>query len=99
MLLTGGDGVQAPRAQAGHGGRAEAWAQGIGMARESLGEETTRLSNALFVGFHRLGASDELVFCMRLGFLVFSSLPSLIPLPYQIFAELAPSLILWTPAD
>jgi hypothetical protein len=69
------------------------------MARESLGEETTRLSNPLFVGFHRLGASDELVFCMRLGFLVFSYFPSLISLPHQIFAEVAPLLILWIPAD
>ena len=99
MLLTGGDGVQAPRAQTGHGGGVVAWAQGIRMARESRGEETMCLSNALFVGFHRLGASDELVSCMRLDFFVFSSLPSLIPLPHQIFAELAPSLILWTPAD
>ena len=67
--------------------------------RGNRGEETTRLSNAIFVGFHCFGASDELVFCMRLDFLVFPSLPSLIPLPHQIFAELAPSFILWTPAD
>ena len=91
--------MQAPRAQAGHGGGVVAWAQGIQMARESRGKETMRLSNALFVGFHRLGASDELVSCMRLGFLLFSSLSSLIPLPHQIFAELSPSLILWTSAD
>jgi len=62
-------------------------------------EETMRLPNALFAGFHRLGARNELVSCMRLGFHVFPSLPSLIPLPHQIFTELAPSLIVWTPAD
>ena len=62
-------------------------------------EETMRLPNALFAGFHRLGARNELVSCMRLSFHVFPSLPSLITLPHQIFAELAPSLIVWTPAD
>ena len=64
-------------------------------------EETMRLPNALFAGFHRLGARNELVSCMRLGFLVlvFASLTSLIPMPHQIFTELAPSLIVWTPAD
>jgi len=35
-------------ARAGHGGGAEAWAQGIRMARKSREEETMRLPNALF---------------------------------------------------
>jgi hypothetical protein len=63
-------------------------------------EETMRLPNALFAGFHRLGARNELVSCMHsVSFLVFASLTSLIPMPHHIFTELAPSLIVWTLAD
>ena len=83
-------------ARAGHGGGAEAWAQGIRMARKSREGRNDAPPQRSFrwFSFSRCTRRASLLHATR--FFCFSSLLSLIPLLHQIFTELVSPLILWT---